>query len=88
MKQKQANFGKAVRRRYLPGIDQLAEQIASDLKINLEILILQKLGLTFWLKNLPHFLLALSLVTGIAGTALNLLKTYSGDSNQWRTDTR
>lgn len=68
--QKQADFSKAVRRRYLPAIDQLAELIANDLRFNLEILVLQKLGFNFWL-NLPHFLLVGSLVMSIAGTALN-----------------
>lgn len=68
--QKQADFSKAVRRRYLLAIDQLAEQIASELKFNLEILVLQKLGLNFWLKNLPNFLFTISLVTGIAGFAV------------------
>lgn len=80
--QKQADIGKAVRRRYLPAIDLLAEQIARELKVDLEILILKKLGFTFWLKNSPHFLLSLSLITGITGIAVNHFSENAQPINQ------
>lgn len=73
---------KAIRQRYLPAIDQLAEEIARELKFNLEILILKKLGFTFWLKNSPHFLLSLSLITGVTGIAVNHFSENTQPINQ------
>lgn len=67
----------AIKARYQPAIDELAERIASKLKFNLEIEILKRLGLIFYLKNLPYFLLASSLILGAIGTLTNITISQS-----------